>query len=71
MGKEDATKAVMKENKFGWTPFSGAVSSGDLDNLKLMSKYIKDKSFLNKPDFIDVCPLHLAAKKDMLIFLNI
>ena len=22
MGKEDATKAVMKENKFGWTPFS-------------------------------------------------
>ena len=63
MGKDDATEAVTKENKFGWTQFSGNVSSRDLDSLKLMFKYINEKSFVNKPDFIDVCPLHLAAKK--------
>jgi hypothetical protein len=43
MGKQDATEAVTKENKFGWTAFTGAICSGDLDRLKLISKYIKEK----------------------------
>ena len=63
LGRKDGKEAITKENKFGWTPFSGAVSSGDLESLKVMVKFVKDKSIVNKPDFIDVCPLHLAAKK--------
>ena len=61
--KEDAKEAVMQENKFGWTPFSGAVSTGDMENSQAMCKYITDMaSFVDKPDLRDMCPLHLAAK---------
>ena len=51
------------ENNSGWTPLSIAVCSGELDILELLSRYLPDSSsLLNKPDFIGMSPIHLAAK---------
>ena len=58
-------KYFTMKNNFGWTPFSGAVTSGDIEMVKEMlrglNKYEK-AMMVNQPDFSNTSPIHLAAK---------
>ena len=61
----DTVKQLGTKNFFGWTPFSGAVASGDFELVKIMLRELsKDdmKTVVNQPDFSNAAPLHLAAK---------
>ena len=61
----ETVKYLSMKNFFGWTPFSGAVASGDFDlvveMLRSLSKEDR-KTVVNQPDFCNAAPLFLAAK---------
>ena len=62
---KDQMKYLTKKNSFGWTPFSGAVSGGDLEMVEDMLRELTDterRVVVNQPDFSNAFPLHLAAK---------
>ena len=61
----ETVKHLGMKNFFGWTPFSGAVASGDFELVKTMLRELgKDdiKTVVNQPDFSNAAPLYLAAK---------
>ena len=58
-------KYLTKKNSFGWTPFSGAVSEGDLELIEYMLLELTEterRVMVNQPDFSCAFPLHLATK---------
>ena len=58
-------KYISMKNFFGWTPFSGAVASGDFEFVKEMLRSLSKedrKTVVNQSDFSNAAPLHLAAK---------
>ena len=60
----DQMKYITKKNSFGWTPFSGAVSGGDLEMVEDMLQELTEterRMVVNQPDFSNSFPLHLAA----------
>ena len=61
----EPVKYFSMKNIFGWTPFSAAVASGNIDMVQEMLRDLNnfDKAMLvNQPDFSNTGPLHLAAK---------
>ena len=58
-------KFIAMKNIFGWTPFSGAVVSGNLEAANEMLKDLsraEKRNLINQPDLSNTCPIHLAAK---------
>ena len=61
----EPVRFLAMRNIFGWTPFSCAVVTGDLDVVKEMLKHLlqsETKMLVNQPDYSNTSPLHLAAK---------
>ena len=61
----EPVKYFSMKNIFGWTPFSAAVASGNIDMVQEMLRDLNnvDKAMVvNQPDFSNTSPLHLAAK---------